>query len=1028
MVILKKRYQHKWKKTQRHDRLFSLLCFIALLLLITSSLPTFSRPLNNEEIEKMNASTESLLTSNEPYFVWEDTFDNAQFIDTRHSNHYKITNGMAEMTGTYPQWTDPSWTKMKKITVETEEPKENTILQITVAYDNDMQPEYQDVRFKYNNDSIWLPYWIEESNADPNNPSAKIWVKLSQLNAGTNYLYLFYGNEDASDQSDYWSVFNENSWQKAYAHDEQITYHMASEGAWAPDVCFGEDRYLSSWVEGKPQYLPLGMIYQMQIRGCFYDVNGQQLGGRFDITPWSADPLESFRCEDPALAYGQSGGNTHFFVAYEYFSNPTDKSTTEIHGAILPRSTSSGDDVTRFTICDASGVQADPRVAFDSKHDQFFVVWEDGREGTSNYNVYGQLFDINGIPIGNEKIIASGPHCQCQPWITYDDVNNHFLIVWEDGIHAANGPFEIWGQLFDTSGNPIGSAKRLSHEGTTNTDYNYPSAAFSTAAQRFIIVWQEDDISSNNRYGHIWAMVLDDQANIVTSPFIINQGAFQRAKVVSYMSSSFFVAYDGGGEIWGSLVSSAGEVYSTDLQLSDTESSPADWVGLGTDGQQLFVTWEDLRIIYTDPYDSLNLPDIFGNIWSFNTPDGSSVSVEVGDEKNIVLHATIISVEISPENLEHWYEFSVVKTGEIIFDVLDGESLSVLKKDVSSGVFLTDLSADSIRLQASFQRENPSTSPSIDTWNVTYLGQDEQPPQTTIQDIEGTKGLGEWYISESVIVWLHAEDFPVGAGSGVDTIYYTLNEEDIQEYNQQSGLILSTSQTTNWMGQWDIVFWAKDNAGNQEDKNNPKNKFTISIDADKPYVEITSPANEEQVKVPFWVTASPTDNVGIDRVEFDIEPFGERDGLPYVDREPPYEWHCDVNQKGRLDPTTFLTGMLGTNVMVRAQVFDESGQSWTHEVWVHVTNWRSGGNFQNTVCLLYATGSGSVQRNGITLGDYMIGSVSWDFTSDSLVVAAGLNGYQTRTGPLYGTADLFFGYVSDTMVAGVAGGVSVTEL
>ena len=64
----------------------------------------------------------------------------------------------------------------------------------------------------------------------------------------------------------------------------------------------------------------------------------------------------------------------------------------------------------------------------------------------------------------------------------------------------------------------------------------------------------------------------------------------------------------------------------------------------------------------------------------------------------------------------------------------------------------------------------------------------------------------------------------------------------------------------------------------------------IKIDADRPYVEITSPANEEQLEIPFWVRANPSDNVGIERVEFDIEPFGEREGLPLKDYDPPYEW------------------------------------------------------------------------------------------------------------------------------------------
>ncbi|MFO8077840.1 MAG: DUF2341 domain-containing protein, partial [Thermoplasmatota archaeon] len=1000
-----------------------LMSSIVFLLLITPSFSSISQ--NDEIMQSFSISTPVVSTvgQSDSSFIWEDSFEHSQYIDDTYSNHYLIKNGTAQMMGTMSSWTDASWTQMKKITLESEESLENAIIQLSIEYDSDMQNDYQDIRFTYNNDSYFLPYWIEEKNSDPNNPSAKVWVKLSLLEAGTSQLLLFYGNEQASDESNYWAVFDENSWNKGYVHDQQITYHMAKEGAWAPSVSFGEDRYLVSWVEGVPQYLLYGMIYRMQIRGCFYDENGQLIQGRFDITPWNADPLQSFRCEDPAIAYGQSGGDTHFLVAYEYFENPTDKSTTAIHGAIVPRSTTQGSDVTRFTICDAAGVQADPRVAFDTQNDQFFVVWEDGREGTSNYNIYGQLFDIYGNPVGNEKIISNRPHSQCQPWITFDTINNHFLVVWEEGINAAYGPFEIWGQLFDVNGNELGSAQRLSEPGSTNTDYNYPSAAFSAATQRFLVVWQKDDISAGSTRGPIWATVLDQDGIVLSEPHEIAAGTFQRPKAIPYLSSSFFVSYDGSGEIWGKLVSSTGSVYSDDLQLSDTESSAADWVAIGSNGDRIFVSWEDLRILYVEPYESMNLPDIFGNIWSFNMPTGSAISYTVGDEISIILDATVTSVKIAPENLENWYQFSAVKTGDISFDILDGETLTTLKSDVSAGVSLADLSTSSIRLQAHFQRENPATSPLLDSWNVSYMGIDEMPPETSILDIEGTKGLHEWYTSESVILWLHAEDLPTDTGSGIKTIYYTLNDGSIKEYNQQTGLILSTSQASDWMGVWDIVFWAEDNAGNQENRYDSENSITISIDADKPYVEITSPADEEQVEVPFWVKANPSDNVGVDRVEFDIEPFGEREGLPYVDTEPPYEWYCDVKQGESLGLLHPSIGVLGTNKMVRARVFDEAGQSWTHEVWVYITNWDSGTDFQNHLCLLYATGQGSVNTDGLNLDGITLGQVSWDFTEGSTVFSAGLNGIRLKTGSQHGSAILFLGYTSNNVVAGIAGSV-----
>jgi hypothetical protein len=142
----------------------------------------------------------------------------------------------------------------------------------------------------------------------------------------------------------------------------------------------------------------------------------------------------------------------------------------------------------------------------------------------------------------------------------------------------------------------------------------------------------------------------------------------------------------------------------------------------------------------------------------------------------------------------------------------------------------------------------------------------------------------------------------------------------------------------NWMGTFDVNFWSVDCSGNVEDKNKPDNSIVIRIDAQRPYVEITEPADEQQLNLPFWVRATASDNAVVDRVEFDIEPFGQNPGLPYVDSTPPYEWLCNISEMGIASNDPGDGQPLGVNKMVRARVFDGSGQVWTHEVWVFIKN------------------------------------------------------------------------------------------
>ena len=78
------------------------------------------------------------------------------------------------MKNTYPIWTDPSWTRMKPIQITNNAggPITNCVIQINVSYDSDMQPDYDDLRFKHESTTTWLDYWIESQSST----QAIVWV------------------------------------------------------------------------------------------------------------------------------------------------------------------------------------------------------------------------------------------------------------------------------------------------------------------------------------------------------------------------------------------------------------------------------------------------------------------------------------------------------------------------------------------------------------------------------------------------------------------------------------------------------------------------------------------------------------------------------------------------------------------------------------------------------------------------------------------------------------------------------------
>jgi hypothetical protein len=873
------------------------------------------------------------------YYTWEDVFTDATQVDPSMSYNYEITGGYVQIKDTYPLWTDPAWTRLKQITITNNagELLYNYALHLLIPYDADMRSDYGDIRFKHESSGdVLCNYWVENYDAS----TVSVWVKIPYTPMGTSEMYLFYGNPLATSQSDFYGVFT--VWEEHWPNDEQISYHGNIEGAWDSDVCFGNGEFLVVWEEGQYWYPPYTWGFKQELRASMYDPEGNRVV--FDNLVYQ-DSTIYYRNENPSIDYGAG----KFFVAWEHYDTVADPSVTteDIKARTVVRNGNQLQLGSVISVCSEADCQADANVQFDSVNNQFCVVWEDARNGETNYNIYGQLYDSNGNPVGDEKNICTAANNQCEPWVAFDPVHAQYMIVWEEGITPANGPFSIQAGLFDSSLTQIGNTITIA-TGSDSIDYNFPCVEFSLETQRYLITYNNDDISADDWWGNIWGTIYDDAGNVVVSPFEIRSGEFVRTDVVPYLSSSFLVSFNSKGTtsesglIWGKLVSFEGEIFTGDVQLSASTSSEADWANMAVGDGKVFVTWEDIRIYYPFPWNDNS--DAYGNIWRLNIPSGSEMTYSIGDEKVLLLEAQITSIPIDPENLLAWYDFGAISEGTISFDVLNGAGDMVLIEGVSPGQSLQALDPIALRLRAHFTRSNPSYTPTLDSWKVRYIGLDEVPPVTVLDHISGNQGLNGWYTSQGVTVWLSAYDLPEGTGSGVNHTYYTLDDEPTQEYSEGSGITLVVTQDTQWMGIWEVTFWSVDRSGNIEDNTQPDNTIVIKIDAERPYVEITDPVDEQQVNLPFWVRANASDNAVVDRVEFDIEPFGQYPGLPYVDTEPPYEWLCNISEM-TVECLKSSDGAqsLGINKMIRARVFDESGQSWTDEHWVYIKNAESFG-------------------------------------------------------------------------------------
>ena len=95
---------------------------------------------------------------------------------------------------------DPGWSKRRLITITNDSGNALTDYQVKVevTYDSDMQSDFDDLRFTNEANTVGYDYWIE-SKVDGS--SAIVWVKVSSVPPGDSTMYMWYGNPQASSES-----------------------------------------------------------------------------------------------------------------------------------------------------------------------------------------------------------------------------------------------------------------------------------------------------------------------------------------------------------------------------------------------------------------------------------------------------------------------------------------------------------------------------------------------------------------------------------------------------------------------------------------------------------------------------------------------------------------------------------------------------------------------------------------------------------------------------------------------------------
>lgn len=145
----------------------------------------------------------------------------------------------------------------------------------------------------------------------------------------------------------------------------------------------------------------------------------------------------------------------------------------------------------------------------------FVVVWESGADQDGDgYGVFGRSFGNNGVPLSGEvqvNTFTAGNQGAVSIAALSD---SGFLVVWQSNEQDGSGR-GIFGQLYDREGMPSGEEFQVNTQ--TALDQRYPDVA--AASSRYLVVWRSEQDGSETG---IFAQLYDDTAAPIGTELQVN--------------------------------------------------------------------------------------------------------------------------------------------------------------------------------------------------------------------------------------------------------------------------------------------------------------------------------------------------------------------------------------------------------------------------------------------------------------------------------------------------------------------------
>ena len=229
-----------------------------------------------------------------------------------------------------------------------------------------------------------------------------------------------------------------------------------------------------------------------------YFISGQKISSSGEVL---GEPVEVLKTENivllPRVVYNPNKNQylVIYCVAESYFN---------IQGAILDADGKAVGE--HFKVTDVPSNQFHYTMAFNSKKNQFFITYNDSRNGASD--AFGVILDDTGAVVKEEFPISNAVGHQVNPVVCYNPLDDTYLVNWED--FRAHGDSlteygtldvmtDIYGALLAADGTVLVNNITMCVDANgIDGDQRFNDIAYNSKTNQFLVSWTDTRDSLQN--------------------------------------------------------------------------------------------------------------------------------------------------------------------------------------------------------------------------------------------------------------------------------------------------------------------------------------------------------------------------------------------------------------------------------------------------------------------------------------------------------------------------------------------------